>query len=155
MRHTMTLLAAGTALLAAAPALAQLGADGVANVNLVGQVGVNPAGTVRDITAPVGNTVDRVDAMAKKTIDTTKLTVATRGQVRAGAGIYDTSGNSVGTVQSIDGGTAIVVRDGKLYDLPLSAIYHNAADVAHALVTKLPSAQIKARASGGAAVESR
>lgn len=154
MRHTLTLLAAGTALLAA-PALAQLGTDGVANVNLVGQVGVNPAGTVRDVTAPVGDTVERVDRTVKKALDPATLTLATREQVRAGAEIYDTSGNSVGTVQSIDGGTAIVVRDGKLYDVPLSAIYHNAADRAHALVTKLPGTEIKARASGGAAIDSR
>lgn len=154
MRNILTLMAAGTALLSA-PALAQPGADGVAHVNLVGQLGANPAGTAHDATAPVGHMVDRVDGIAKKAIDPATLTLATREQVRAGAEIYDTSGNSVGTVQSIDGGTAIVVRGGKLYDLPLSEIYHNATDRAHALVTKLPSTEIKARAATGAAVESR
>lgn len=154
MRHPLVLLAAGTALIAA-PALAQLGADGVANVNLVGQVRANPADTVSGLTEPVGDTVDHVDRTATKALDPATLTLATREQVRAGAQIHDSSGNSVGTVQSIDGGTAIVVRDGKLYDVPLSEIYHNAADPAHALVTRLPGASIKARASGGAAVDSR
>lgn len=154
MRHPLVLLAAGTALIAA-PALAQLGADGVANVNLVGQVRANPADTVSGLTEPVGDTVERVDRTATKALDPATLTLATREQVRAGAEIHDSGGNSVGTVQSVDGGTAIVVRDGTLYDVPLSEIYHNAADPAHALVTRLPGASIKARASAGAAMDSR
>ena len=128
MRKTFALLAAGTALLAA-PALAQPQTD------------------------PVGGTVDRVDGATKKAVDDANLTLATREQVRAGAEIYDTSGNSVGTVQSIDGDTAIVVREGKLYNVPLAAIYHGAVGETHGLVTKLSSAEIEARTA--AAVESR
>ncbi len=144
MPKSLALLAAGTAFLAA-PALAQLDAGGVANVNLVGQLGGNPGNTA-------AGAVGGIDGAAKKAVDTANLTVATREQVRAGAEIY---GNSVGTVQSIDGGTAIVVRGGKLYNVPLSEIYHNAADRAHALVTKLSRAEITPRASIGAAVGSQ
>lgn len=147
MPKSLALLAAGTAFLAA-PALAQLDAGGVANVNLVGQLGGNPGNTA-------AGAVGGIDGAAKKAVDTANLTVATREQVRAGAEIYDTSGNSVGTVQSIDGGTAIVVRGGKLYNVPLSEIYHNAADRAHALVTKLSRAEITPRASIGAAAGSQ
>lgn len=152
MRTTFTLIAAGTALLAA-PAVAQLGADGVANINLVGQVGIKPGNTVSTLTNPVGGTVDRVDGAVDKAVDGSKLTLATREQVRAGAELYDTGGNSVGTVQSIDGDTAIVVRDGKLYNVPIAQIYHGAVGKTHGLVTKLSSTEIEARTT--AAVESR
>lgn len=133
MRKTFAQLAVGTALLAA-PALAQ------------------PGGASANLTNPVGGTVDRVDGAVKKATDD-KLTLATREQVRAGAEIYDTDGNSVGTVQSIDGDTAIVVRDGTLYNVPLAGIYHGAVGKTHGLVTKLSSAEIQARTA--AAVESR
>lgn len=136
----------------AAPALAQLAPDGSANVNLVGQVGLN-GGAVNGITNPVGGTVDRVGGAADKAIDATSLTLATREQVRAGAEIYDTSGNSVGTVQSIEGDTAVVIRGGKLYNVPIAEIYHGAVGATHGLVTKLSSAEITARTT--AAIESR
>lgn len=96
--------------------------------------------------APVGGTVG-------KTVDAANLTLATREQVRAGAELYDTGGNSVGTVQSVEGDTAVVVRDGKLYNVPIAAIYHGAVGATHGLVTKLSSAEIQARTT--AAIESR
>lgn len=96
--------------------------------------------------APIGGTVG-------KTVDAANLTLATREQVRAGAELYDTSGNSVGTVQSVEGDTAVVVRDGKLYNVPIAAIYHGAVGATHGLVTKLSSAEIQARTT--AAIESR
>jgi hypothetical protein len=139
--------------LLAAPALAQLAPDGSANVNLVGQVGLNGSSAVKGLTDPVGGTVDRLDGTVNKTIDATSLTLATREQVRAGAELYDTSGNSVGTVQSIEGDTAVVIRGGKLYNVPVAEIYHGAVGATHGLVTKLSSAEITARTT--AAVESR
>ena len=72
---------------------------------------------------------------------------------RAGAEIADSSGNSVGTVQSVEGDTAVVIKGGKLYTIPLSSIYHDAAGKTHTLVTKLSQAEIKARTA--AAAESR
>jgi len=152
MRTTFALLMVGTTLLAA-PASAQVGPDGVANVNLVGQVGVNPGNSAGNLADPVGGTVDRVDGTVNNAVDATKLTLATREQVRAGAEIYDTSGNSVGTVQSIEGDTAVVIRGGKLYNVPIAEIYHGAVGKTHGLVTKLSKAEIQARTT--AAVEAR
>lgn len=148
MRNAFALLAASTALLAA-PALAQLGS--VADVNIGGQVGVNPGGAIAGITDPVGKTVDRVDGTVNNAVDTTNLTLATREQVRAGAEIHGPDGKSIGTVQSIEGGIAVVIRGGKLYNVPLSEVYHGAIGAGHGLVTKLSSAEIQAHPT--AAVE--
>lgn len=155
MRKALALLIAGPVFLAV-PALAQLAPDGSANVNLVGKVGLKGGAVdaaVDGITNPVGGTVDRLDGTLNKTVDATSLTLATREQVRAGAELYDTSGNSVGTVQSIEGDTAVVIRGGKLYNVPIAEIYHGAVGATHGLVTKLSSAEIQARTT--AAIESR
>lgn len=149
MRKTFVLLAAGTALLAL-PALAQLNTGGAADVNVGGQVGVNPGGVVGSVTDPVGQTVDRVDGAVNNAADATGLALATREQVSTGAEIRDSRGNSIGTVQSIDGETAIVTRGSKLYHVPLSGIYHSAAGKTHGLVTKVPRADIKAHAAAAA-----
>ena len=149
------------ALLAPPPALAQtdpapppaVGADGVANVNLVGQVGLGGSAAIQDATDPVGGTVDQADAAVQKSVDAANLTPATREQVRAGAELYGTDGQSVGTVQSVEGDTAVVVRGGKLYNVPLAEIYHGAVGATHGLVTKLSQAEIQARTT--AEVESR
>ncbi len=130
MRQAFALLTVAPALLAC-PALAQL----------------EPAQL-----AP-GGTVDRGDGTVGKTVDAANLTLATREQVRAGAELYDTGGNSVGTVQSVEGDTAVVVRGGKLYNVPIAQIYHGAVGATHSLVTKLSGAEIQARTT--AAIESR
>lgn len=155
MRKALALLMAGPAFLAI-PVLAQLAPDGSANVNLVGKVGLKGGAVdaaVDGIANPVGGTVDRLDGTLNKTVDATNLTLATREQVRAGAELYDTSGNSVGTVQSVEGDTAVVIRGGKLYNVPIADIYHGAVGATHGLVTKLSRAEIQARTT--AAVESR
>lgn len=150
MRKILTLAAAGAAILAT-PALAQLG------VNLGGQggaqVGVDPAGTVGGVTGRLGTTVDRLDGTANQAIDATDLSLASRDHVRTGVELRDSGGNSIGTVQSLDGDVAIVVRGGKLYNVPLSEIYHDASGKVKGLVTKLPRADFKARAAGGAAID--
>jgi hypothetical protein len=151
------LLTATSALLAAIPALAQPAPDGGANVNLVGQVGgqagIGTGAAVGNLTDPVGSAVGRIDGAVKGAVDTASLTLATREQVRAGAELYDTSGNSVGTVQSIEGDTAVVIRGGKLYNVPIAEIYHGAVGATHGLVTKLSRAEITARTT--AEVETR
>ncbi|KGB58056.1 hypothetical protein OVY29_20435 [Sphingopyxis sp. SE2] len=156
----LALLATAPALLAATPALAQaastapaVGSDGVANVNLVGKVGLNGNAAIQDTADPVGETVDQVDGAVQKSVDAANLTLATREQVRAGAELYGTDGSSVGTVQSVEGDVAVVVRGGKLYNVPLAEIYHGAVGATHGLVTKLSSAEIQARTT--AEVESR
>jgi hypothetical protein len=155
MRKAFALLTVAPALLAY-PAFAQLAPDGSANVNLVGKVGLNGGAVdaaVEGVTNPVRGTVDRVDGAVGNTVDAANLTLATREQVRAGAELYDRSGNSVGTVQSVEGDTAVVVRDGKLFNVPIAQIYHGAVGATHGLVTKLSSAEIQARTT--AAIESR
>jgi hypothetical protein len=164
MRKAFALLTVAPALLAfpafaqtaPAPAPAQLAPDGSANVNLVGKVGLKGGAVdaaVDGVTNPVGGTVDRVDGAVGKTVDAANLTLATPEQVRAGAELYDTGGNSVGTVQSVEGDTAVVIRGGKLYNVPIAQIYHGAVGGTHGLVTKLSSAEIQARTT--AAIESR
>lgn len=158
MRKAFALLTLAPALLTA-PAIAQLApapltADGSASINLVGQVrSIDAGGAVDGLTDPVGATVGRIDGTVGKAVDTANLTLATREQVRAGAEIYDSSGNSVGTVQSVEADTAIVVRGGKLYNVPVAEIYHGAVGATHGLVTKLSRAEIQAHTT--AAVESR
>jgi hypothetical protein len=121
MRRILMTLAAGTALIGA-PAFAQ----------------------------PVGDTVEHVGDKAGEAVDSAKLTLATREQVRAGTEVIDTKGNSIGTVQSVDGDAAVVVKGGKLYDIPLSSLHHDAAGSAHKLVTKLAPDEIKARSAASA-----
>ncbi|KTD99398.1 hypothetical protein ATE68_23440 [Sphingopyxis sp. H038] len=164
MRKAFALLTVAPALLAfpalaqtaSAPAPAQLAPDGSANINLVGKVGLKGGAVdaaADGVTNPVGDTVDRVDSTVGKSVDAANLTLATREQVRAGAELYDTGGNSVGTVQSVEGDTAVVIRGGKLYNVPIAQIYHGAVGATHGLVTKLSSAEIQARTT--AAIESR
>ena len=148
MRKALALLTAAPALLAF-PAIAQLAPDGGANINLVGQVGLNG----RAATEPVAGTVGQVSDTVGKAVDAANLTLATREQVRAGAELYDTGGNSVGTVQRVDGDTAVVIRGGKLYNVPLAEIYHGAVGATHGLVTRLSRAEIQARTT--AEVETR
>lgn len=150
MRKTMILMAAGTALLAT-PALAQLVGGAVdATVGAGANLGQTAGDVTQSVTKPVGEVVDRTDGAVNGTLDNAKLTLATREQVRAGAQVSDAAGNSVGTVQSVDGDQAIVVDGGKLYNVPLSSLYSNAADAAGGLVTKLPKADIEARVAADA-----
>ena len=48
------------------------------------------------------------------------------------------------------GDNAIVVDGGKLYNVPLSALYSQADSVTGPLVTKLPKADLSVRAAGAA-----
>ena len=151
MRKAFALLTVAPALIAF-PAFAQLAPAGSANVTLVGKVGLK-GGAVQDPVDGVTNTVGQVDGAVGKAVDAANLTLATREQVRAGAELYDTGGNSLGTVQSVEGDTAVVVRAGKLYNVPIAQIYHGAVGATHGLVTKLSTAEIQARTT--AAIESR
>lgn len=151
------LLTAAPALFIAPAALAQPAPDGGANVNLVGQVGgqagIGTGAAVGNLTDPVGSTVGRIDGAVNGAVDAASLTLATREQVRAGAELYDTSGNSVGTVQSVEGDIAVVIRGGKLYNVPIAEIYHGAVGASHGLVTRLSRAEITARTT--AEIETR
>ncbi len=150
MHKTLLILSAAPALLAA-PALAQVvGVGG----QVGGQVGVDAGAPLSTVGDRLSGTVDRVDNTLNRTVDSTNLRVATREQVRAGAEIRDGSGASVGTVQSVEGDTAVVVSGGKLYNIPLSDIYRDATGKTTGLVTRLSRSSIKARAAAGAEVRS-
>lgn len=153
MRNAGVLLAAVTTALAT-PALAQANLGGTVDATVGANTGA-VGSTLGTATDRLGKTVDRVDGTVNKSLDSTKLTLATREQVRAGAEVSDRAGNSIGTVQSIDGDNAIVVDGGKLYNIPLGTLYSKGAGAANGLVTKLPRTEITARAQGGAAVETR
>ena len=95
MRKTLMTLAAGAAIVAV-PAVAQVGLGGAANLNA--GAALDPAATVGSVTDRVGQTVDSVDGAANDAVDSAKLTLATREQVRAGAQVTDAKGASIGTV---------------------------------------------------------
>lgn len=143
MRNALATLAAGAALIAA-PALAQI------DVNVGAQTGANVGSTVGGVTDRLGNTVDQIDATANQAVDATNLSVAAREDVRAGADLRYADGSSVGTVQSVEGDVAVVIKGGKLYNVPLSEIYRDADGKTRGLVTKLSRAEIKARGDVGA-----
>src|SRR3546814_16510398 len=82
--------------------------------------------------------VDQVDQTANDAVDATDLTLATQEQVRAGANVTDMDGNSIGTVQSIDGGNAVVVSGGKLDNVPHPALYAHGTATAKGLGSKVP-----------------
>ena len=89
MRNSLTLLAAGAALLGA-PAIAQVGGVVGGTVDTTAQVGTGAVGsTVGNVTGQLGNSVDRADGAVNGAIDSARLTAATREQVRAGAQITD------------------------------------------------------------------
>lgn len=155
MRKALTLLAAGAAI-AAFPAWAQVGGVVGGTVDTTAQVGTGTVGnTVGTVTGRVGSGVDAVDGTVNKKLDATKLTLATREQIRAGAQVTDRAGNGIGTVQSVDGENAVVVDGGKLYNIPLGTLYSHAEGAAGTLVTKLPKADIDARVQGEAKAETR
>lgn len=154
MRKALAILAAGTAVLAA-PALAQLGAG---DTRVGTQIGVgtgNSAGTLGNVSDRLGNGIDRMDNIANQAIDPANLTIAAREDVRPGAEIRYSDGSSVGTVQSVEGDIAVVIKGGKLYNVPLSEIYRDASGKTRGLVTKLSRAEIKARGDIGASADSR
>lgn len=159
MRTTLILLAAGSAALAT-PAFAQVGGvAGQVTGDVTGQVnpGEVASDTVGRVTQPVGDVVDQTDDMVNDTVDSANLKLATQDQVRAGANVTDMNGNSIGTVQSVDGDNAVVVSGGKLYNIPLSELYSKADGAAGSLVSKLPkdSLTLHAGADAGADADVR
>ncbi|SNS63688.1 hypothetical protein [Sphingopyxis indica] len=159
MRTTLILLAAGSAALAT-PAFAQVGGvAGQVTGDVTGQV--NPGEVASDtagrVTQPVGDVVGQTDDMVNDTADSANLKLATQDQVRAGANVTDMNGNSIGTVQSVDGDNAVVVSGGKLYNIPLSELYSKADGAAGSLVSKLPkdSLTLHAGADAGADADVR
>ena len=146
MRTTLSILTVAAAF-AASPALAQVGVGVGGQVNTGVGVSVDPGRTVGDVTRTLDRTVDRADRTVNRTLDR-NLRVATRADVRTGATIRDTNGNTIGTVARVQGGTAVVVRGGRTLHVPLASLYRGTTG----LVTSLPAASLRARANANGSV---
>src|SRR5688500_398824 len=118
MRSLVNIIALG-AMVAATLALAQIsvGGQGGGKVGDTVGVGVNPGGAVGTVTGTVDRTVGIVDRTVNRTLDS-ELRIATSADVTAGAVVRDRRGNRVGTVQSVHGDTAVVVKGGKAMHVP-------------------------------------
>ena len=152
MRMPLQFIALGAAL-AASPAAAQLGVGlggPVGGVGVGGNagvgVGVNPGGTLGTMNGTLDRTVTRVDRSVNRTIDGTldrELRVATGADLTAGATVRDNRGRKIGAVQSVSGGAAVVVRNGRTVHVPLASLYRSSWGV----VTSFSQAQLDAMAS--------
>lgn len=154
MKNVMSLMAAGAAF-AALPVAAQLNVGGAVDTSVAAQPGAIVGDTVNQVTKPVGDVVDHADHQINQTIDETRLSVAAREDVRAGAQITDMNGASLGTVQSVEGDMAVIVDGGQLYNVPLSSLYRNAANQTGALVSKVAPTAIEAEADAEVEAEAR
>lgn len=163
MRIAISLVASAAAL-AAAPALAQinvgLGGQGGAGLGVqvpgasvggAGQVGtqvgvgVDTRGTIGSVTGRLDSTVNRVDRTVNSTLDR-DLRLATSADLTAGAVVRDNRGHRIGTVQSVHGNTAMIVNAGRMFHVPISALYRGSKG----LVTSLTRTQIQASATAQA-----
>jgi hypothetical protein len=142
----------------ATPALAQLGVGigGQGGVNVGGNigVGVNPGSTIGTVNGTLDRTVTGVDRSVNRTVDRTmdrELRAATSADLTAGATVRDNRGHKVGAVQSVSGGAAVVVRNGRTVHVPLASLYRSTSG----LVTSLSQAQLDAMASANASAGAR
>lgn len=142
MRNLMKFVVLGTAF-AATPALGQISVGGQTGVNV--GVGVDPGATLGTVTGAVDRTVGAADRTVDRTLDR-DLRVATSADLTAGATVRDQRGNRVGTVQSVHGDTAVVVKGDKAMHVPIAQLYRSASG----LVTGLTQAQLKAMATANA-----
>lgn len=152
MKKTMILLAAGAAM-TAAPAIAQLGGVGGSVGGAVnGTVGgtLDPGRTVSQTANGVGRTVNNGDSAIQNKIDQTNLQLATSEQIASGVVVRDSEGKTLGTVQRIEGDTALVVRGNQIYDVPVAQLYTKASGKVKEVTTRMPKASFKVRTSTSA-----
>lgn len=145
----LTKFLALAAVCAATPAVAQI------DVGLGGQVGgnvgvgANPGGLVGGVTGTLQGTVDAVDRTANRTVNgamTTGLSAATSADLTSGAVVRDRRGSRVGTVQSVHGDTAVVVKGDRTMHVPVSQLYRGTSG----LVTSLTKSELNATAAAQA-----
>ena len=151
MRITSGILAIGAAL-AAAPAMAQI------NVGLGGQVGgnvgvgvggINPGSTIGGVTGTLDSTVGRIDRVTNRTLDNalgSNLSVVTAADLTSGATVRDGNGRKIGTLQSVHGNMAVIVKGDRTMHVPIARLYRGATG----LVTGLTNAELRAAASASA-----
>ncbi|MCL6699135.1 hypothetical protein LZ496_10135 [Sphingomonas sp. NSE70-1] len=147
MRNSIKMLAL-VAAVASTPALAQV------NVGLGGQVGgavgggvsVDPGATVGSVTGTVDGALNHADHAVNRTVDGAlgqDLRLATSADLTAGAVVRSDSGRKIGTVQSVHGDTAVIVKGDRSMHVPVAQLYRGTKG----LVTKLTDAQLKAAAA--------
>lgn len=152
MRNQIKLALMGIAATAAAPALAQVdvGLGGQANVGVGAGVDAGPVlGDTLDTTRDtLDRTVDGVDRQANRALSSDAV-LATSADLRTGATVRDNRGRRIGTVQSVEADSALVVQGNRQLRVPLSALYRTGSG----LVTSLSRAEVRASANAGAAAD--
>ena len=167
--RTFTILAGTCAALIALPASAQLAGTLGGTVNTGVNSTVNTAQTTDAVLNTAGTVTTRVDTAATSAVNATQrvtdrtmananLTLVTRQQVRTGLVVRDMRGQRIGTVSSIDAGSAIVVSGNRQYRVPLASLYRRATvaanGAANGLVTSIPRARLTAHVAARANVNS-
>lgn len=150
----IAIAAAITATIVAAPAAAQLVGSVGADVGVGTGVVVDTGRTVGSVIDTVDRTgtraVTQADRLANRTIAGTQVTLVSRTDVRSGAEVRDSRGKRVGTVQEINGDTAVVVSGQRAYHVPLASLYRSASGKARTLYTAVPRTQLAAHAAAQA-----
>lgn len=133
------------AALAAAPTLAQVNVGVGGRVGAGTNAGVDTGRVVDSVRGTLDRTVDQADRTLNRAL-TRDLVVATRADVRSGVVVRDSRGRRIGTVQSVQGNTAIVVQGNRQMQVPLAALYRSGTE----LVTSLSRARLRASAAANA-----
>lgn len=155
MRKIIAIPLIGTALIAA-PAFAQLGgvvgstANVGANVGAAVNTTVDPASTVQHTTDHVGHAVNRANNAVQRRIDHAQLRVANTTDLSTGLTVRDSENRSVGTVQKVQGDTAIVVGGSKVYNIPVSQLYAKSAGKVNQVMTAVPRSSLQLAAGANA-----
>ena len=167
--RTFTILAGTCAALIALPASAQLAGTLGGAVNTGVNATVNTTQTTDAVLNTAGKVTTGVDTAATgvvkgtqrvtdRTMAAANLTLVTRQQVRTGLTVRDMRGQRIGTVSSLDAGSAIVVSGNRMYHVPLTALYHRTTaavnGAANGLVSSIPRARLTAHVAARANVNS-
>jgi len=147
MRKSITLLALG-ATLASSAALAQVSVGG--RVGVGANVRVDTGRTLDHVRGTLDRTVERTDRAVNRELRRDRV-VATRADVRAGVVVRDRSGHRVGTVQSMSGGSVLVVQGNRAMWVPLASLYRSS----NGLVTDVSRARLRASAETRADANAR
>ncbi len=148
MRRSSLFIAFGAALVASAAPAQILGGQAGGGVGLGAGVGANVGGIVDGATGTLDRGVGTLDRTVNGALRS-DLTVATAADLTSGAEVRDNRGRSVGTLQSVNGGMALVVKGDKAVNVPLASLYRSGKG----LVTQLSRSQLRAAASANASAE--
>lgn len=120
MRISTSILALG-AVVASAPALAQVSAGGTVSAGS----GINAGGSTTAAGRIVGVN-DRNVSVASRTVNgalANGVRLAARTDLRTGAEVRDSNGVRLGTLESLQGNKAVVVQGNRAFHVPIGIIY--------------------------------